>query len=140
MALQTPLHLAAQEGYTRVIERLIGYGADPNMTDVSGNTPLSDVIRNRGIIKTPSEDSPQTLQVLTIHVLTHTCGILYITVTITSAKICISRYTAREYNIYATFCYHSGKVLIRIIIHLIAIGSRIYTTCCYHNTIDIHLS
>ena len=75
MALQTPLHLAAHEGYTRVIERLIGYGADPNMTDVSGNTPLSDVIRNRGIIKTPSEDSPQTLQVLTIHVLTHTCGI-----------------------------------------------------------------
>jgi E3 ubiquitin-protein ligase mind-bomb len=63
MALQTPLHLAAQEGYTRVIERLIGYGADPNMTDVSGNTPLSDVIRNRGIIKTPSEDSPQTLQI-----------------------------------------------------------------------------
>ena len=72
MALQTPLHLAAQEGYTRVIERLIGYGADPNL---SGNTPLSDVIRNRGIIKTPSEDSPQTLQVLTLHVLTYTCGI-----------------------------------------------------------------
>ena len=70
--MQTPLHLAVHGGYTRVIERLIGYGADPNMTDVSGNTPLSDVIRNRGIIKTPSEDSPQTLQVF------YRCKIMYI--------------------------------------------------------------
>ena len=105
MALQTPLHLAAQEGYTRVIERLIGYGADPNMTDVSGNTPLSDVIRNRGIIKTPSEDSPLTLQV-TIHVLTHT-NVHVVTVNITMTKTCIS-----SSRIYATCCYHSTMVLL----------------------------
>ena len=60
----TPLHIAAHEGCTRVIERLIGYGADPNIPDNNGNTPLSDVIRNRGVIKTPSEDSPQIEQVL----------------------------------------------------------------------------
>ena len=78
--MQTSLHIAAHEGYTRVIERLIGYGADPNMSDMSGNTPLSDVIRNRGVIKTPSEDSPQPLQVL-IHVYnscpnTYICDVL----------------------------------------------------------------
>ena len=67
--MHTALHIAAHEGYTRVIERLIGYGADPNVSDMSGNTPLSDVIRNRAVITTPSEDSPQTLQVL-IHVKT----------------------------------------------------------------------
>ena len=78
--MQTALHIAAHEGYTRVIERLIGYGADPNVSDMSGNTPLSDVIRNRAVITTPSEDSPQTLQVL-IHVYysEHTMSKLFFT-------------------------------------------------------------
>ena len=67
--LQTPLHIAAREGYTRVIERLIGYGADPNTTDKNNNTPLSDVIKNRAVITTSSEDSPQTLLVCYLYAL-----------------------------------------------------------------------
>ena len=59
----TPLHLAAHEGYTRIIERLIGYGADPNVADTDGNTPLNVVIANSDTVKAPSDDCPQTQKV-----------------------------------------------------------------------------
>ena len=59
----TPLHTAACEGYTRVIERLIGYGADLNATDDASNTALSVVIGNRGVMREASHDCPQIQQV-----------------------------------------------------------------------------
>ena len=61
---QTPLHIACREGNTRVIERLlVRYEAKSNVTDAEGNTPLKLVVANRDRVKTPSQDSPQTLQV-----------------------------------------------------------------------------
>lgn len=59
----TPLHTAACEGYTRVIERLIGYGADLNATDHDTNTPLSVVVGNRGVMREASRDCPQIQKV-----------------------------------------------------------------------------
>ena len=60
---QTPLHVAAQRGFTRIIERLVGYGANPNATDSDGNTPMSLVLTDKDSIKPPSEDSPEIMKV-----------------------------------------------------------------------------
>lgn len=37
---RTPLHTAVIEGYPRVIEKLVGYGAELNAVEDEGNTPL----------------------------------------------------------------------------------------------------
>ncbi len=36
----TPLHLAAERGYTEAVEALLAAGADVNAKDVDGRTPL----------------------------------------------------------------------------------------------------
>ena len=62
---QTSLHIAASEGYTRVIEYLLVHcSADCSVADADGNTPLTLVITNKTTVKNPSEDSPLTLEVL----------------------------------------------------------------------------
>ena len=37
---QTPLHLAVHQGHLGVVERLVGYGANLNVQDSNGDTPL----------------------------------------------------------------------------------------------------
>ena len=54
----TPLHIAAHEGHSAVVEMLVGYGADLNATVEDGNTPLFLVTAQRKM-KTLNADTPQ---------------------------------------------------------------------------------
>ena len=45
----TPLHVAAYKGYKRVTKQLLAAGADPNIQDKRGNTPLD--IAKKSIVK-----------------------------------------------------------------------------------------
>ena len=58
-----PLHIAAHEGYTVMVERLVGYGADLNYATPEGNTALHLAL-GRGCMAAPSALSPQILEVL----------------------------------------------------------------------------
>jgi ankyrin repeat protein len=54
----TPLHLAAQRGYSRIIEALIGYGADLSATAGDGQTPLHLILTLKSM-QPPSQDAPE---------------------------------------------------------------------------------
>lgn len=53
----TPLHIAAHEGHTAVVELLVGYGADVNAAVDDGNTPLFLVMTLRKM-KPLDQDTP----------------------------------------------------------------------------------
>ena len=54
----TPLHLAAQRGYSRIIEALIGYGVDLNATAGDGQTPLHLILTLKSM-QQPNQDTPE---------------------------------------------------------------------------------
>ena len=46
----TPLHIAAHEGHTAIVEVLVGYGADLNAADEErGNAPLHLIIARKNM-------------------------------------------------------------------------------------------
>ena len=46
---QTPLHIASREGHIKSLECLVGYGADVEVTDLQGNTPLHFVLAKKNM-------------------------------------------------------------------------------------------
>ena len=58
----TPLHIAAYLGYTVMLERLVGYGADFNTATIEGNTALHVTLACK-TMTAPSQLSPQILEV-----------------------------------------------------------------------------
>ncbi len=60
--LYTPLHAAAIKGYVRIIERLVGYGADLNIADSDGDTALHLTL-GRDNMASPSQDTPEIVKV-----------------------------------------------------------------------------
>lgn len=54
----TALHIAVHEGHVKVVERLVGFGADLNITTADGNTVLHLAL-GRNTMATPTEDSPK---------------------------------------------------------------------------------
>lgn len=59
----TPLYLAAQRGYSRIIEALVGYGADVNAKGADGQTVLH-LIFSLKTMEPPTEDTPEFAKVL----------------------------------------------------------------------------
>ena len=59
---QTALHLAVHQGNLRVVERLVGYGAELNRQDGSGDTPLH-VALVRESAEVLTADTPQLKKV-----------------------------------------------------------------------------
>ena len=55
---QTALHLAVHQGNTKIVERLVGYGADLNVPDSDGDTPLHIALA-RDTVDNLSADTPQ---------------------------------------------------------------------------------
>ena len=60
--LQTPLHLAAHKGNGTIVERLVGFGANLNVQDKDGDTPLHIVLMVRQA-EALTEDTPQLMKV-----------------------------------------------------------------------------
>ena len=58
----TPLRFAVERGYSRIVEVLVGYGADVNMTCSDGHTPLHVVTTNKDM-KKPTSQTPQLQRV-----------------------------------------------------------------------------
>lgn len=58
----TALFRMANLGLTRGIEMMVTHGADPNIQDSEGKTPLLEILQNKNV-KPPTEDSPRTKQV-----------------------------------------------------------------------------
>ena len=54
----TALHIAVHEGHVKVVERLVGFGADLNMTTDDGNTPLHLAL-GRNNMTSPTDGSPR---------------------------------------------------------------------------------
>ena len=48
---QTPLHLAATEGYSAMVELLLDHGADVNAEDVDGDTALHISLAKESLFK-----------------------------------------------------------------------------------------
>ena len=46
---QTALHISAYEGFPKVLEPLIEYGADVNAVDKEGNTPLHLILNQKNM-------------------------------------------------------------------------------------------
>lgn len=55
---QTPLHIAVHQGHARIVERLVGFGANLNAQDHDGDTPLH-IAMMRETIDVLSVDTPQ---------------------------------------------------------------------------------
>ena len=62
------LHFGCIEGYSRVIERLVGYGADVMALDVKKLTPLHFVMVTKDKMKPLSEWTPHLNQVRYIYI------------------------------------------------------------------------
>ncbi len=60
--LYTPLHAAVIKGYVKVVERLVGYGANLNVQDSDGDTPLHLTL-DREKMKRPSQETPEIVKV-----------------------------------------------------------------------------
>jgi len=52
------LHIAIIKGYSKIVERLVGYGAGVNTQDADGNTPLH-MILCKDAMEVPSDDTPE---------------------------------------------------------------------------------
>ena len=63
--LTTPLRLAAEREHSRIVEALVGYGADVNLACSDGHTPLHVVTTNKDMEK-PTPQSPQ-LQIVSTY-------------------------------------------------------------------------
>ena len=61
---QTALHLAVHQGSTKIVERLVGYGADLNVPDSDGDT-LLHIALAKDTVDTLSADTPQLKKVCT---------------------------------------------------------------------------
>ena len=59
----TPLHLASQRGYCRIIEALIGYGVDVNAAASDGQTVLH-LIMSLKDMRPPCEETPEFKKVM----------------------------------------------------------------------------
>ena len=74
----TSLHIAAHEGHIKVVERLVGFGADLNITTDEGNTPLH-IALGRNNMTPPTEESPRIKAVRLTCLKTNFSVKLYIT-------------------------------------------------------------
>jgi len=61
---QTALIISVHQGYTRVVEKLVGFGADLNIADADGDTALH-LAMVRETIATITSDTPETSRVRT---------------------------------------------------------------------------
>ena len=52
----TPLHGAVMKDHSRIVELLIGYGADPTITDSDDDTPLHSALDNSDL-HLPTDDT-----------------------------------------------------------------------------------
>ena len=59
---RTALHIAAYNAHTRILEKLVHYGAALNVQDTYGDTPLHDVL-SRDVVITLSDETPQLKKV-----------------------------------------------------------------------------
>ena len=59
---QTPLHIAILRGHSKIVERLVGYGAGVNTLDEDGNNPLYMVL-SMDAMEPPSDDTPELKKV-----------------------------------------------------------------------------
>ena len=59
---QTPLHIAILRGHSKILERLVGYGAGVNTLDEDGNNPLLMVL-SVDAMEPPSDDTPELKKV-----------------------------------------------------------------------------
>ena len=59
---QTPLHMALLNGRSKIVERLIGYGASVNTVDADGNGTLH-MILTRDTVEAPTSDTPRLKKV-----------------------------------------------------------------------------
>ena len=60
----TPLYVAAVEGYGRIVEHIVGYGASVNALTIEGNTPLH-AIMNQKNMRPFSWSTPELQKVVT---------------------------------------------------------------------------
>ena len=60
----TPLHLVVEREHSRIVEVLVGYGADVNMACSDGHTPLHVVTTNKDLKK----PTPQTQQLQRVRI------------------------------------------------------------------------
>ena len=60
----TPLYVATVEGYGRIVERIVGYGASVSAATMEGNTPLHVVMRQKNM-RPLSRCTPEMLKVVT---------------------------------------------------------------------------
>ena len=70
----TPLHMAIMRGKSRIVEHLVGYGADLNAVDSDEDTPLHLVLKavddtplrlvlGRDEMDAPSDETPELMKV-----------------------------------------------------------------------------
>ena len=72
----TPLYVAAVEGFSRIVERIVGYGASVSAATVDGNTPLHVIVRLKNM-KPFGQSTPEMLKVfLTVN--HHACRFSFI--------------------------------------------------------------
>ena len=72
---QTALIVAVHQGYTRIVEKLVGYGADLNVSDADGDTALHLALV-RETIASITVDTPEMDKVrLFLYTLMSTYGI-----------------------------------------------------------------
>ena len=55
----TPLHIAVIQGATCVVEELVCHGADVNVTNAHGVTPLHALISTRDTMEAPTDACPE---------------------------------------------------------------------------------
>ena len=61
----TPLYVAAVEGHSRIVERIVGYGASVSAVTLDGNTPLHVIVGLKNM-RPLCQSTPEMLKVLPI--------------------------------------------------------------------------
>lgn len=59
---RTALHIAAYSAHSRILEKLVQYGAALNVQDMYGDTPLHDVLA-RDVVVPISDETPRLKKV-----------------------------------------------------------------------------